>query len=190
MHDGKVIIVRQPKPAEVDNIHDLTRTEIAVSTVPLSVIKKVHKHNKHTLWGVYIADDNSEEARRDASMVGYYSFLHLTDEGVRVLERGELDASDPDLSLVVPNATRPAALYIWAVVARRVTRLATPLIARALGRDLYGGLPLYTTAGTLGGLKAIKSFGFSGTTEETPALGQLFRMDPPPVPPISSAAVA
>jgi hypothetical protein len=177
--DGKVILVRHPNAAEVNSIHTLTRTEIATSTVPLAVIKTVYKHNKDTLWGIYIAENDTPEALRGATMIGYYSFLHLTAKGMSALERGDLNAADPDLSLLAPNGTRPTAIYIWGVVAKRVTRIATPLIARALGRDLYGGLPLYTTAGTLGGLKAIKSFGFAGTTEETPALGQLFRMDPP-----------
>lgn len=177
--DGTVILVRRPSETEIDNIHDLTRAELSDSNVPLPVIKAVHKHNKDTLWGVYQATDSSEEARRDARMIGYYSFLHLNQEGREVLERAEFDAGNPDLSLLVPHGDRPAAIYIWAVVARRVARIATPLTARALGRELYGGMPIYTTAGTMGGLNAIKGYGFLGAREAGAGVGHLFRLDPP-----------
>lgn len=180
--DGTVILVRRPSDAEIENIHDLTRTEITASTVPLPVIKAVHKHNKDSFWGVYQAADASPEATREARFIGYYSFLHLNEAGRAVLERAEFDGGNPDLNLLVEHGERPAAIYVWAVVARRVARIATPLTARALGKALYGGLPIYTTAGTMGGLQAIKGYGFLGARDADNGVGHLFRLDPPPPP--------
>ncbi len=174
--DGTFILVRRPTAGEIDNIHNLTKTELSASSVPLSVIKAVHKHNKDTMWGVYQGEGDD---KLNARMIGYYSFLHLNQKGRDLLERAEFDASKPDLSLLVPHGERPAAIYIWAVVARGVARIATPLTARALGRELYGGMPIYTTAGTMGGLNAIKGYGFAGARQAEAGVGHLFRLDPP-----------
>ena len=177
--DGTVILVRRPSDQEIENIHDLTKTEITTSHVPLPVIKAVHKHNKDSFWGVYQAIDGTPEARQNARFIGYYSFLHLNQAGREALERAEFDGGDPDLAMLVEHGERPAAIYVWAVVARRVARIATPLTARALGKALYGGLPIYTTAGTMGGLQAIKGYGFAGAREADNGVGHLFRLDPP-----------
>ncbi len=186
--DGTLILVRRPTDTEIDNIHGLTRAELEVSTVPLHVIKAVHKHNKDTLWGVYHASEDSPEARRDARMVGYYGFLHLTQAGRDQVERAEFDAGDPPLELIVPHGERPAAIYIWAVVAKGVARYGTPLTARGLGRDLYGGVPIYTTAGTMGGLSSIKGYGFAAARPAQEGLGHLFRLDPPQIAAKTAAA--
>lgn len=183
--DGSVILVRRPSETEIDNIHNLTRDELSASTVPLDVIKAVHNHNKDTLWGVYRASNSS---KRDLHMIGYYSFLHLNQMGRELLEHNEFDGGDPALSLIVPYGERPAAIYIWAVVARGVARIGTPLTCRAMGRELYGGVPIYTTAATMGGLSAIKHYGFAGARQAEAGLGHLFRLDPPPPTPKLSAA--
>ncbi len=98
-----------------------------------------------------------------------------------------LDVKNPDLKYIVPYGTRPAAIYIWAIVARKVNRYVMPLIAKALGKELYGGLPLYATAGTMGGLSTMKGTGFEGTSEKDAGLGQLFRLDAPPPSAIQAA---
>lgn len=174
--DGTAIVVHRPSDNEIENIHTLTQSEITVSTVPLPVIKSVHKRNKDTFWGVYQAP---EDDRKNARFLGYYAFLHLNQAGREALERGTFDGTHPDLSLLVPTGVRPAAIYIWAVVARRLARIATPLVARALGRQTYGGVPIYTTAGTMGGLNTIKGYGFHGARAADRGLGDLFRLDPP-----------
>lgn len=181
--DGTIIQVKRPADAEIDNILALTRGELSASTVPLDVIKAVHKHNTDTLWGVYRASDAS---KRDLRIIGYYSFLHLNEEGRARLEQNTFDGSHPDLSLVVPTGERPAAVYVWAVVARGVARVGTPLICRALGRNTYGGVPIYATAATTGGLNAAKRYGFGGAHEAEGGLGHLFRLDQAPAGPTLS----
>lgn len=174
--DGTRMLVRHPSESEIEHIHELTQTQIAAHTAPLPVIKAVYKHNADCVWGIYHSPDASRENLR---FMGYYSFLHLNAAGLAALQKGELNGRNPDLSMIVPYGQRPAALYVWAVVARRITRFTIPLIARALGPELYGGLPIYTTAGTLGGLSAVKHYGFSSAREAEKGLGHLFRLDPP-----------
>ncbi len=173
---GALVVVRHPKESEIESIHQLTQSEITVTTAALPVIKAVYKHNADCVWGIYHSADGSRE---NLQFTGYYSFLHLNAAGLAALEKGELNGSNPDLSLVVPYGQRPAALYVWAVVARRITRFTIPLIARALGPEVYGGLPIYTTAGTMGGLSAVKHYGFASARPAQGGLGHLYRLDPP-----------
>lgn len=174
--EGDVVFVRHPSDSEIADIHALTQTEITVSTVPLSVFRAVYRRNQDSFWGIYRAADKS---KTNPCLIGFYALLLLTQAGRVALERGEFDASNPDLSLLAPGGTRPAAIYVWGVVARKVARKATPLVAWALGSRLYAGIPLYATAGTLGGLNAIKSYGFAGARQSEGGLGGLFRLDPP-----------
>ena len=183
--DGVIVMVRRPTEEEIDNIHSLTKMELSVSTVPLPVIKGVHNHNNDTLWGVYQSTDGKKE---NARMIGYYGFLHLNQAGRDALERDEFDGSNPPLSLLAATGERPAAIYVWAVVARGVARYATPLTARALGRELYGGVPIYAMAGTMGGLSSIKGYGFAAARQAEAGLGHLFRLDPESVDAKNAAA--
>lgn len=175
--EGGILFVRHPSDTDIDNIHMLTKTEIATSTVPLAVIKAVYKHNRDNFWGLYRATDAS---KTDARFVGYYGVLLLNQAGRELLERGEFDASNPDLSLLAPGGTRPAAIYVWAVVARKLTRLASPLVTMAVGSRYYFGIPIYATAGTLGGLSSLKEHGFVGARQSEAGLGGLLRLDPAP----------
>jgi hypothetical protein len=185
--DGGIIFVKHPNDAEIVEIAGMAVTEISPSVAPLAVVQAVYKHNKDSFWGIYQASDSS---RSDVRFIGYYGFLHLTQTGREALERNEFDTRDVDLRLLVPYGERPAAIYVWALVARKVARLSTPLVAWALGAKVYGGVPIYATAGTLGGLSSIKQNGFSGARPADVGLGHLFRLDPSPRKPSSEAKEA
>lgn len=174
---GGVVFVKHPSDAEMQELYALTQVEISPSVAPLNVVLAVYKHNRDAFLGLYTADD---ESRKNPKFVGYYAFLHLTKEGLERLEAGTLDVLNPDLNCVVTDGQRPAAIYVWAIVARKINRFVMPLIAKALGAELYGGVPLYATAGTLGGMGAMKAVGFEGAKDKEAGLGQLFRLDAPP----------
>lgn len=174
---GGIIFAKHPTDAEMADLYALTQVEISPDVAPIEDVLAVYNHNRDAFLGIYTADD---EGRNNARMVGYYSFLHLTKEGLELLEQGSLDVHHPDVKYIVPYGERPAAIYVWAIVARKVNRYVMPLIAKALGKDLYGGVPLYATAGTFGGYGAMKGVGFEGAKEKNAGLGQLFRLDAPP----------
>jgi hypothetical protein len=174
---GGIIFVKHPSDAEMADLYALTQVEISPSVAPMEIVLAVYKQNPDSFLGIYTADD---ESRKNAKLVGYYSFLHLTAEGFGLLEKGTLDVRHPDTKYIVPAGERPAAIYVWAIVARKVNRFVMPLIAKALGAQNYGGVPLYATAGTLGGMGAMKGVGFEGAKEKDAGLGQLFRLDSPP----------
>jgi hypothetical protein len=101
----------------------------------------------------------------------------LNDVGRFALEKGTFDPVSPRLEQLVREGERPIVVYIWAIVAKKVARVATPLVAKALGKDRYGGVPIYTSAATLGGLNTIKSYGFVNVQPSKMGLGDLFRLD-------------
>ena len=173
---GGIIFVKRPNDAEMVNLYAQTQEEISPDIAPLEYALAVYKHNRDAFLGLYTADD---ESRNNAQLVGYYSFLHLTQEGRDLLEQGTLDVLHPDTKYIVPYGERPAAIYVWAVVARKVNRFVMPLVAKALGKELYGGVALYATAGTLGGMNVLKGAGFEGARDNNPGLGKLFRLDAP-----------
>lgn len=92
--------------------------------------------------------------------VGMYGFLPLNASGVKALQAGTLDRREPDLGCIAPAGEKPAAMYVWATVARKIGRLTYPVIKRALG-PLYADVPVYAIAATTGGTKAVQDRGFS-----------------------------
>ena len=171
--EGGIVFVRRAKEDEIVPIHELTKELISAEVAPLSVVSEVYKRNQDSFWTVNRASDLT---KADSRLVGYVGMLHLNPIGRERLESGNFDAHEPDVRLLVPNRTRPAAIYVWAIIAPKVGRQATNLIAHALGAKLYGGVPIFATAGTLRGMNLMKGYGFSGAAGSE-GLGQLFRLD-------------
>jgi hypothetical protein len=147
-----------------------------VEVASIDVVRRVYRHNPDTFWAVFFMPKDTEP--EDAQFVGYYSFLFLNEAGEQALATGKFDGLDPDLNQLTEGGKRPIVAYIWALVARKVSSLATPLVAMALGRQLYSGVPIYAKASTLGGLNAIKRYGFVSARPSDFGLGDLFRLDP------------
>jgi hypothetical protein len=184
--DGGIIWVGRAKEEELPELYALTQREVGEHITSLETLQKMHKYNHDTVWGVYRASDKT---RADKTLVGYAAIILLNQAGLEALEESRFDGIDPDMRMVVPSDTRPAAVYMWVVVLRKVSRIAGWLIANALGSDRYGGIPIFATAGTSGGLNALKGRGF--VPHETKAgIGNLFRMDRPPMPSTGSASAA
>jgi hypothetical protein len=174
--DGGIIFVRHPSEQEISNLYALSQTEISPDVAPLELVRDVYKHNNDSFWGVYYMKSDSPD--EIPAFIGYYGFLHLNAEGQERLEDGSFDALHPPFGQLAKEGERPAVIYVWALVAKKVARLATPLIAKALGKDRYGGVPIYAKASTFGGLSTIKGYGFVGARPSEKGLGDLFRLDP------------
>lgn len=171
--DGSVIFVRRPSDEEFDELYRMSTAEIGTRVAPLELVRSVYRHNSDTFWGVYYIKAGSGDVR----FIGHYSFLHLNDAGRDAIENGTFNSREPNLEQLVGEGEKPTVVYIWAIVAKKVARVATPLVAKALGKDRYGGVPIYTSAATLGGLSTIKSYGFVNVRPAKEGLGDLFRLD-------------
>jgi hypothetical protein len=171
--DGDLIVVRMAQPQDVEVLHALTIMEIGPSVAALDTMKGVYKHNPETLWTIYRRPPDGGDDR----LAGYFGFLHLNAAGLRALDERTLSGREPDLALLARAGERPAAIYVWAGIARKVRALAEMLVAQALGSERYGGLPIYATAGTLGGLKWLNHLGEADRGPAENALGNVFRID-------------
>ena len=171
---GGALFVRHPSDADIVRIHEMSQTEISRSVASLDLVKAVYKHNSDTFWGVYFDSAGSREAEE---LIGYYSFLHLNEAGAAALERGTFDGLDLDFDHLVSEGGTPTVVYVWALVARKVARIATVLVAKALGRERYGAAPIYGRAATLGGVASLKGYGFESVRPSEKGLGDLFRLD-------------
>lgn len=170
--EGGTISMRMAEFPEIEALHELTVSQIGKLVAPLEAMQDVYKHNPETMWVIFRSPSGD---RTDAYLAGYYAFLHLNEAGHEALKNRTLRARQPDLGLLAAAGERPVAVYIWAIVAKRLMTLTTPLVGKGLGVKRYGGLPFYATAATMSGLNAVKGFGFkSTTTEDDDKLGDLF----------------
>jgi hypothetical protein len=171
--DGDLIVVRMARFEEVAALHALTVAEIGPSVATLETMHGVHKHNPESVWIIFRRPSEGGPDR----LAGYYGFLHLNAAGLKALEARTLSGRVPDLALLARAGERPAAIYVWAGIARKVRMISEMLVAQALGAERYGGLPIYATAGTLGGLKWLNHLGEADRGPQENALGNVFRID-------------
>jgi predicted GNAT family N-acyltransferase len=167
------IQVRRLRLDELDEAFALTREQLSASVAADDHVRKVLAHNPESFWGIYRKDDTSPEGR----LVGYLGFLLLNEKGAAALRGGTLDATRPDLALIAREHDRTEVIYMWSMVARRLARIAIPMIAKSMGTR-YIGLPLCSTAATEAGLQALRAFGFTPMTEGKDGVGNGFWLDP------------
>lgn len=170
--DGDVIAVRLTHPEEVIALHALTVAEIGSSVASLETMQRVYKHNPECLWTILRRPPGAPDR-----LAGYFGFLHLNAAGLAALEDRTLSGRTPNLAHLARASERPAAIYVWAGIARKVRALAEMLVAQAMGAERYGGLPIYATAGTLGGLKWLNHLGEADRGPQENGLGSVFRID-------------
>ena len=95
----------------------------------------------------------------------------------RLLDR-RLDRRHPPMHLLAKTDERPDAHYTWGVVAPKVRATATPLVREQLvARGLYAGVPVYATAGTVGGLAVLRNNGSHPVTADDDRLDGLWVND-------------
>jgi hypothetical protein len=169
--EGGIVFVRMARFEEIEGLHDLTVREIGRQVAPLQAMQDVYGHNPETIWVIF---RSPTEDKGQAQLAGYYGFLHLNEAGHQALQARTLTPRTPDLGLLAAAGERPAAVYVWAIVARRLTTLTIPLVGLGLGIKRYGGLQFYATAATMGGLNGLKGYGFTGASDQDDKLGDLF----------------
>lgn len=171
--DGRTIFTKQLPAEQLPDVYELNRTQLKVPVADIAVAHLVLSRNADAFWGVYSASD----ARgTDARLIGYLAYVMLNADGEAALLAGRFDRGNPDIAHQCETGERPAAIYMWAVVARGVGMTAIPLTTHALG-SLHRGLRHYGTAGTEAGLRTFKTYGFKALHEGHDGLGDLFWID-------------
>lgn len=170
--EGGRVWVRPPESNEIRDLHRLLHTEISPQAGTLETMTRVFAHNRDCFWLIEHRAPQSESPK----IIGFYAFLPLTAEGHAALRAHTLDTADPPLSALAPFGDAPAAVYIWAILARRLTRRLDPVISRAMGWR-YAGAPLYARVTTADGLKSGVGAGSASVSGETKiGMGSLIRV--------------
>lgn len=172
--EGGCAWVRPPEISEIRLLHSLLLAEISPEAGTFETMVQVFAHNRDAFWLIEHLASKSEAPRT----IGFYAFLPLNADGREALETHKLDTANPPLSMLTPFGEAPAALYVWAVVARRLLRSLMPAIARALG-SLYTDAPIFARVVTEDGRKAGVGTGFrSAITESEIQVGSLMMLPP------------
>jgi predicted GNAT family N-acyltransferase len=174
--EGLFTFVKSPTEELLSHIHDLTKVEISERIAPIEVVRNVHRRNPISFWAIYRSADTNRTAPQFA---GFWSCLPLNDAGHQALLDGSLNLANPPLSCLTPKGEDPKAIYIWAIVARRISLLAGLLVQHAVGLDLWETLPVYVSVGTQDGLRSIKRLGRSKNLDEA-HIGSFLRIESKP----------
>jgi hypothetical protein len=170
---GGKVWLRPPEACEIPALHKLLHTEISPHAGSLEIMAAVFAHNRDSFWVVeHLTPDSA-----NLNLIGFYSFLPLNAAGRAALEARTLDRSAPSLSLLVPFGEAPAAIYIWAIVARRLTRRLMPSLARAMGL-LYADAPIFAFVMTEDGRKASVGAGFAAAARAQIDVGSFVQLPP------------
>ncbi|MGD0142817.1 MAG: N-acetyltransferase [Rhizomicrobium sp.] len=149
----------------------VTTSRLGSDTASEEILRRVQSHNPDSIWGIFSRDDSGEHR-----LAGHYSFLLLNAAGHKALLDHALDTKRPQPVFLVEAGERPAAIYIWGVVAEKLTRSAGPEIARQMAY-LHSALPVYAIVVTEAGLRRAREAGYKPVTTEDDRLGGMFLFD-------------
>jgi predicted GNAT family N-acyltransferase len=166
--DGGEFWIRQALIGEVSGLHALITLEMSSDVGPLSAMEAVFARNPVAFWVIEHQGPESGTAK----MVGMYGFLPLNEAGSAAIHAGVLDRRSPNIELIAPAGTKPVALYVWGVVAKRIGRLTYPVIKRALG-PAYLDVPVLAAPATKSGVRAIGERGFVPIANSSHGIGDL-----------------
>jgi predicted GNAT family N-acyltransferase len=121
------------------------------------VVHRVVRRNPDSLWSIA---RHERHAAGDAAAEGFLAFLMLNEEGADQLLSGQLDATNPPLSVLTKQHEKPAAIYVWAVYAPGHIAAGVPLALEKTWTPLYRGAPLLARAVTVAGYRMLEDFGF------------------------------
>jgi hypothetical protein len=172
-HNNTTIGFRVARPHEVARIHEITVREIGPEVASIEVMQRVYEHDPASMWVVLRGEPGSKGFR----IVGTYGYLFLNQEGVALLEDGLLDTRNPPNSVLALPDERPAQIYIWLMVARKLTALLAPLVIKGFPKARYGGVPLAARAGTIGGLKSVLPSAILDAQRGSSGVGDVFKID-------------
>jgi hypothetical protein len=167
--EAGVVSVRRARSSELSWIIDLSHREICDEVMSVETLERIQEHNEDTCWVI----------ESDGNAVGFFVFFFLNSDGHAAFEAGQFNGIDPAFAHLTPGGVRPAAIYTAGVVARGLTVKAVPLVANALSRELYGGLPLLARAVTRGGAFGLNRFGFERQHRGSAPVGDTFRLERP-----------
>jgi predicted GNAT family N-acyltransferase len=158
--DGSFVFTKNPSSEDMRQIYEMLLTEIGSNVAPFEVVQSVYDANPMSFWGLYRSADKQ---RRSPELIGFISYLPLSETGNAALQAKKIDGRKPDISLLAKPGEDPVVLYLWAIVTPGLGHLAFLLNCRAIGADLFERLPVIGWISTQSALDSVKR---SSHTEE------------------------
>jgi predicted GNAT family N-acyltransferase len=121
------------------------------------VVHRVMRYNPDSFWGIARRD---RYAAGDTAAEGFLAFLMLNQQGADQLLAGELDTTNPALSVLTKQHEKPAAIYVWAAYAPGQIAAGVPLAFEKTWTRLYRDVPLFSRAVTVEGYRMLEALGF------------------------------
>lgn len=155
---GRRVTARPARDNELEGLIDLAARSIPHLAAAAPAVRRVHARNENAVWAVH---------GRDRSQIGVIALLLLNEDGWRALQAGSLDASDPDVDLLVRPGEAGAAVYLWAVALPHFAIDALGVVSLWLRNPAFASADIYTRAATEPGARISAHLGF----EFVPDLG-------------------
>jgi hypothetical protein len=144
------IALRRVLSADFQPLAQLARKTIGEGLSSLDTVRDILGRNPNSVL-VF---------ERDQEAVGFWAMLMLTSEGLEALLTAEFNPLVPDSSRIVSTTESPAAIYVWAVVAKGLASEGIGHVSAFLRQPLYVRANLYTRAATEAGGIIMNATGF------------------------------
>lgn len=149
------IQVRLVREEEFEALYQLGVRHFGDDIASFEVVRRIVEHNPESAYSIGRFDRQGH-----FKPMGYVAFLFLNPLGVERLKRGELNAADPDLSLIVRRGEKVAGIYVWGIVATGKAIAGLPLVMEILKRPPYAGADLYARPASIAGLNLMRALQF------------------------------
>ncbi len=148
VHDG--IVARFSRNGDVERADMLARSSMGASLGPLESLSAVVEHDCQSLL-IF---------ERRGEIAGGMAFLYLTQAGLTELREGRLSRSHPDIALLAHPDEKPAAIYVWALLARSRASLGLSHITRLFGTPRFRQSDVYAEPVTPDGERTLRIWGY------------------------------
>jgi len=155
----------------IPEVERLTHANLPFNTATKDTMTAVLRRNADSFYGMFTRTEKGPHR-----LEAYFAQLLLTERGHEDLLARRIDLKNPPLDAIEPTGVRPAAVYLWGVIAQRKSAIFQPYLKRKL--TLLAGLPHYATLTTEAGLRAGHNMGLTAVPPDEGKLGDLFIFPP------------
>ncbi|MFZ0557889.1 MAG: hypothetical protein WAM55_01190 [Methylovirgula sp.] len=128
----------------------LARGAVPGVAVESAAVERVYRSNPECIFPF----------RCGRQIVAGIAFLYLNDDGLDRLLLDEVNFADPDPAILTPFGEAPAALYVWALVARGRAAGGIANVSLRLREQPYALADYYAQPASRGGARLLAQLGF------------------------------
>ncbi len=151
----KGVHIRPVRTDEVDVLYQLAIRHFGNEIASFDVVKRIIGHHPESAFAI-----GRYGRSRTFKPLGYVALLLLNRAGVSRLRNGQLNAADPDLSLLCRPDEEPAGIYVWGVVAPGKAIVGLLKMMEVLKKEPYCHADIYARPASKSGLQLMQALQF------------------------------